>query len=84
MLGERLCGQQRTTGVLRRGGFGECAWREASWTQRMMFLVVFVICLVVVVIVVVETNEERMHRSRRRRNERGEDASEASSEAIKC
>jgi hypothetical protein len=21
-------------GVLRRGGFGECAWREASWTQR--------------------------------------------------
>ena len=39
VLGERLCGQQRTTGVLPRGGFGECAWRDASWTQRMMFLV---------------------------------------------
>jgi ABC-type methionine transport system permease subunit len=51
VLGERLCGQQRTTGVLRRGGFGECAWKEASWTQRTMFLVVVVIVVVVVVVV---------------------------------
>ena len=34
VLGERLCGQQRTTGVLRRGGFGECAGERLERTNE--------------------------------------------------